>query len=64
MEHAATLSLEQMQGFLEGSEKVRFRAHDRRELFQGVNQILGQQDYGRLRREGKGLVRRYVVKMT
>jgi transposase InsO family protein len=29
-----------------------------------VNQILGRQDYGHLRREGKGLVRRYVAKMT
>ena len=29
-----------------------------------MNQTLRQQDYGRLKREGKGLVRRYVAKMT
>ncbi len=37
MEHAATLSLGQMRAFLEGSEEVRFRAHDRRELYQWGN---------------------------
>ena len=64
MEHAATLSLEQIQGFLEASEEVRFQAQDRRELYEWVNQTLSRQDYGRLRREGKGLVRCYVAKMT
>jgi transposase InsO family protein len=64
MEHAATLSLERIRSFLEASEEVSFQARDRRELYEWVNQILGQQDYGRLRREGKGLVRRYVAKMT
>src|SRR6202163_3401909 len=44
MEHAATLSLEQIRAFLEASEEVSFQAHNRR--------------------EGKGLVRRYVAKMT
>jgi transposase InsO family protein len=64
MERAATLSLEQLRAFLEASEEVRFQANDRRELYEWVNQILRQQDYGRLRREGKGLIRRYVAKMT
>ena len=64
MEHAATLSLEQIRAFLEASEEVSFQAHNRRELYEWVNQILGQQDYRRLGREGKGLVRRYVAKMT
>src|SRR6202163_3404549 len=64
MEHAATLSLEQIRAFLEASAEVRFQAHNRRELYEWVNQTLGQQGYGGLRREGKGLVRRYVAKMT
>jgi hypothetical protein len=58
MKHAATLSLEQIRAFLEASAEVRFQANDRRELYEWVNHILGQQDYGRLRREGKGLIRR------
>jgi len=64
MEDSETLSLEQMQAFLEASGEVRFRAHDRRELYGWVNQTLRQQDYSRLTRASKGLVRRYVAKMT
>src|SRR6202163_4058473 len=64
MEHAATLSLEQIRAFLEASAEVRFQAHNRRELYEWVNQTLSQQDYRRLGREGKGLIRRYVAKMT
>jgi transposase InsO family protein len=64
MEDGQTLSLEQIRAFLEASREVRFEVHDRRELYEWVNQNLRQQDYGRLKREGKGLVRRYVAKMT
>jgi hypothetical protein len=64
MEHGATLSMEQIRAFLEASEEVRFQARDRRELFEWVDQILGRQNYERLRQEGKGLIRRYVAKMT
>lgn len=64
MEDGRTLSLEQIRAFLEASREVRFEVHDRRELYGWVNQNLRQQDYGRLRREGKGLVRRYLAKVT
>jgi transposase len=64
MEHGEILSLEQIQAFLEASEGVRFQARDRGELYQWVNEMLRQQDYGHLKREGKGLVRRYLAKMT
>jgi len=64
MEESEKLSLEQMRAFLEASGEVRFRAHDRRELYEWVSQSLRQQDYSRLPRVSKGLVRRYVAKMT
>jgi transposase InsO family protein len=64
MEDGEALSLEQIRAFLEASGEVRFQAHDRRELYQWVNQSLRQQDYGQLKREGKGVVRRYLAKMT
>ena len=64
MENRETLSLEQIRAFLDGSEEVRFQAHDRGELYEWVNQTLRQHHYGQLKREGKGLVRRYVSKMT
>lgn len=64
MEESEKLSLEQMRAFLEASGEVRFRAHDRRELYGWVDQTLRQQDYSQLTRVSKGLVRRYVAKMT
>jgi len=64
MENEERLSLEQIRAFLQGSGEVRFQAHNRRELYEWVNQTLRQQDYGRLKREGKGWVRLYLAKMT
>ena len=64
MEDGEKLSPEQIRAFLEGSHEVRFQAQDRQELYDWVNRTLRQQDYGRLKRQAKGLVRRYVAKMT
>jgi transposase InsO family protein len=64
MENGERLSLEQIRAWVEASEEVRFHCQDRGELYEWVNQTLRQQDYGRLRRGGKGLVRRYIAKMT
>jgi transposase InsO family protein len=64
MQDGKKLSLEQIQAFLEASEEVRFQAQDRGELYGWVNRILRQQDYGRLKRRGRGLVRQYLGKMT
>jgi len=64
MEDGERLSLEQIRGLVEASEEVRFHCQDRGELYEWVNGTLRQQDYGRLKRGGKGLVRRYVAKMT
>jgi transposase InsO family protein len=64
MEDDENLSAEQMRAFLEGSDEVHFQAQDRQELYGWVDRILRQQDYGRLKRRAKGLVRRYVAKMT
>ena len=58
------MSLEEIRAFLGASGEVTFRARDRVELYGWVNQILRQQDYGGLKRAGKGLVRRYIAKMT
>src|ERR1700737_1299986 len=64
MEDGEPLSLEQIRALVEASEEVRFHCQDRGELYEWVNRTLRQQDYGRLKRGGKGLVRRYVAKMT
>lgn len=58
------LSLEQIRAFLEGSQELRFEASNRQELYAWVGRTLVEQEYGGLGRKGKGLVRRYLAKMT
>ena len=58
------MSLAQIQAFLESSEEVEFKAGNKEDLYEWVNQTLRQLDYGKLKRSGRGLVRRYVAKMT
>jgi antitoxin component HigA of HigAB toxin-antitoxin module len=64
MEDGQRQGLEEIRAFLNASQEVSFQARDRRELYEWVNRTLRQQDYGHLKREGKGLVRRYLAKMT
>ena len=64
MEDGEKLSLEQIRVFLEGSEEVRFQAESRADLYDWVNQILRQHEYGKLKRPGRGLIRSYISKMT
>jgi transposase InsO family protein len=58
------LSLGQIRAFLEGSHEVGFKGRHREEIYAFVNQALRQQRYESLKRGERGLVRRYVRKMT
>jgi len=58
------LSLEQIEAFLEGSGEVGFKGENRDEIYAWVNQTLRQQRYEELKRSERGLLRRYVEKMT
>jgi hypothetical protein len=58
------LSLEQMQALLDGSEGVGFKGQNREEVYSWVNQTLRRQGYEGLKRSERGVVRRYVGKMT
>jgi hypothetical protein len=64
MKAGEKLSLEQTQPFLEASDEVGFKVRNREEVYGWVNQTLCQQGYQELKRSGRGLVRRYVAKMT
>ena len=64
MQDGERLSLEQIQAFLEARDELRFEASDRRELYEWVGRTLVEQEYAGLGRASKGLVRRYVAKMT
>jgi len=58
------LSLEQIQAFLDGSGEIGFKGQNREEVYGWVDQTLRQQRYEGLLRSERGLVRRYVEKMT
>ena len=64
MDDGEKQSLERIRTLVEASEEVRFHSQDRGELYKWVNWTSRQQDYGRLKRSGKGLVRRYIAKLT
>ncbi len=64
MQTSERLSLEQIQGVLEGSGEVGFKGQKREEIYAWVDQTLRQQRYRELKRSQRGLVRRYVEKMT
>jgi transposase len=64
MSEAGKLSLEQVQAFLEGSGPVQFEARSQVERYEWVTRTLGEQGYEGLGKVGKGVVRRYMAKMT
>jgi len=64
MKDGERLSLEQIRAFLAGSEEVGFKASNRRELYEWTGDMLRTQDYDGLGRSGKGLVKRYIAKVT
>jgi len=64
MEEAETLSLEQIQAFLEASEEVHFQGKRRREVYDWMTRLLRQQSYRTQGKVARGLLLRYVAKMT
>jgi hypothetical protein len=64
MEAGEQLGLEQIRALLESTDGVEFAAESREGLYSWVNQVLRQQDYDRQPRAAKGVLRRYVAKMT
>jgi len=64
VQNSERLSLEQIRAFLEASDEVHFAATNKQEVYDWVGRTLVGQEYASLVREGKGLVRRYLAKMT
>ena len=64
MQGAKGLSPDQIRAFLKASEDVHFQGRNREEVCQWVSETLRLQGYRRLGRTARGLVRRYVEKMT
>jgi hypothetical protein len=64
MDDSETTSLEQIRAFLAGSEEVRFAGQRREEVYGWVEKALVRLQYTSLDKPGKGLVRRYLSRMT
>lgn len=64
MQEMENPSLEQIRAFLDGNQEVRFQGEGRGEIYAWVDRTLRQQDYPRRNRIEKGLLRRYLSKMT
>jgi transposase InsO family protein len=64
MDDAEKLSLESIGQFVTASEDIRFEAQDRQQLYDWVEQVLVGREYGQLGKAARGLVRRYIEKMS
>ena len=64
MHEAEKLSLDQIGAFLNASEQIRFEGENREQVYGWVEQVLRQQQYPEQGRKARGLVRRYLEKMT
>jgi hypothetical protein len=64
MDDTEATSLEQIRAFLAGSEEVRFAGQRRAEMYGWVEKTLVRLQYTSLDKPGKGLVRRYLSRMT
>jgi transposase InsO family protein len=64
MDDTETTSLEQIRAFLDGSAPVQFSGQRREEVYGWVEKTLVRHQYASLDRPGKGLVRRYLARMT
>jgi transposase InsO family protein len=64
MDDAEKLSLESIGRLVAASEEIRFEAEDRPQLYCWVERVLVGQQYAQQGKAARGLVRRYIEKMT
>ena len=64
MQDSEQLSLEQIQALLEASEEVQFRGKKRQEVYDWMTLLMRQQGYRKRGKPARGLLRRYMAKMT
>jgi len=61
---AEKLNLQQIAAFLNASQTIRFEGQTQTQVYRWIEQVLCQQNYHQLGRGERGLVRRYLEKMT
>jgi len=58
------MSLEAMRAYLSGSEAVHFQGEKKEEVYEWVSACLRAQEWEKLGRPARGVVRRYMAKLT
>jgi transposase InsO family protein len=64
MNDGEKVSLEQIQAFLDASPEVRFEGQQRKEVYEWITRTLRTQNYRKQGKKMRGVLRRYVEKMT
>jgi len=64
MHEAEKLSLEAIGCFIAASQEIQFEAEDRQQLYGWVERVLVEQEYAQQGKAARGLLRRYVERMT
>jgi transposase InsO family protein len=64
VQEAEKLSLEQIQAFLTSSEGMHFAGEKPQQVYSWMERVLGHQQYDQQGRGARGLLRRYIVKIT
>jgi hypothetical protein len=64
VQEAEKLSLEEIRRLLEASEAIRFVGVKRAQVYDWIELVLCEQEYGRQGKGARGLRRRYIEKMT
>jgi hypothetical protein len=57
-------TLEQIKEFIEGSQPITFRGVNTREKYHWMEEVLRRFRYSKLKKEGKGLIKVYLLKVT
>jgi transposase InsO family protein len=64
VQNAERLSLDQILVFLEASQEIAFKAANREEVYGWLTGVLCEQEYWKQKRAVRGILRRYIAKMT
>ncbi len=64
MQEGEKLSLEQIRAFLDASQEIQFEGKRRQEVYDWITRLLRQHGYRTQGKAVRGLLRRYVAKMT
>jgi transposase InsO family protein len=64
MQELERMTLEEMREFVQSNRKLRFEAEDREALYGLVERVLKNQRYSKLNKSGRGIVRRFLVRVS